>query len=380
MTVQAQLTPTGLETSPLFCKWQDPVSGVSSYILSQHAAPFQQSFYFTTPSLGGDGRYLWFYCAFPPAGDAYSGRMLGVADLREQAVRYFPETAFSDASPWIDPQTSEAYWITGLELWKRGPRPGDEALKVNAFDAKVACHRRPLRIATHLTRSADGKRFNIDAEIGNEWIVGDIGTDSRKPLRIWQRFSRCHNHAQFSPTEPDTMLLAQDFWYDSATGRRGEAEDRLWLIRRGEAARPLLPNDPSPVRGHEWWDADGRHVYYIQYHCGTHRVDIDTGEVEIAWPGNQTHSHCDRTGRYFAGDFLGGPDPFRVAFFNRATGRAVDIVSGMPNPGDLPSRYHIHPHPQFCHGDRLICYTTTVRGSVELAFASVEELVRHTGV
>ena len=38
------------------------------------------------------------------------------------------------------------------------------------------------------------------------------------------------------------------------------------------------------------------------------------------------------------------------------------------------SRYHVHPHPQFCQRDRYICYTTNVLATVDLALVSVEHL------
>ncbi len=184
--------------------------------------------------------------------------------------------------------------------------------------------------ATHLTRSTDGRRFNIDAQIGNEWIVGDIGLDANEPLQIWQTFDRCYNHAQLSPTDPDLMLIAQDFWFDASTGKKGSVEDRLWLIRRGERARPIFPDAPSALRGHEWWDADGQHVWFIHYGVGTRRVNINTGEDVIISRGSPLHSHCDRTGKYVVSDMDAGRDGWRVIFFNSTTGRAIDIISKMP--------------------------------------------------
>jgi len=89
-------------------------------MLNERIAPFQQSFYFTIESITADGRYLWFYCAFPPGADSYYGRQLGVADLKDQRVSFFPETQFADASPFVDVETGEVYWTTGLELWKCG--------------------------------------------------------------------------------------------------------------------------------------------------------------------------------------------------------------------------------------------------------------------
>jgi len=366
------------QDSRFFQKWTDPASGVVSHVLMNRAAPVQQSFYFTNPGFSADGRYLWFYCAFPPGGDGYYGRTLGVADLRDESVRYFPETLFSDGSPMVDAQTADVYWITGLEIWKRSPEPSRPAVLVNTIPGEVAKKRRPLRIATHLTRSADGRRLNIDAQIGNEWIIGDIGLTADEPLRVWQTFDRCYNHAQFSPTDPDLMLIAQDFWHDASTGQAGGADDRLWLIRHGEKARPIFPAAPSAMRGHEWWDADGNHIWFIHYQLGVCRVNIHTGEKVVVWPDRNLHAHCDRTGSFLVGDMGAADDGWRVAFFNRDTGRSVAIVSRMPGAAAAQAKYHVHPHPQFCCGDRCICYTTTVRGTTDVAVVAVDQLLALT--
>jgi len=371
------LETLALEQSPLFEPWVDPVSGVTSFILSAHVAPLQQSFYYTNPSFTSDGRFLWFYCAFPPGGDAYYGRQLAVVDFHEQTVRHFPETQFMDASPFVDKVTGEVYWTTGLDIWKRGPLPDDQTEMVASFPAELAHNRRPLRLATHLTRSADEKSFAIDAQIGDEWIVGDLSIETGE-FRLWQKFDRCYNHAQFSPTDSDSILIAQDGWYDSASGRKGDTIDRLWLLRRGEAARPLFPEAPSNRRGHEWWDADGEHVWFIDYRNGTEKVNIYTGEHTNVWPDGHTHSHSDASSRYLVGDTNPAPDVWRIAFFNIESGKEVRIVSDLPKLSFPRANYHVHPHPQFCLNDEYVCYTTNVRGKVEVALVAVEQLVNMT--
>jgi hypothetical protein len=300
-------------------------------------------------------------------------------DLRDQTVRHFPETQFMDASPFVDPATAEVYWTTGLGVWKRGPAPGGAVERVGQFPAELARQRRPLRLATHLSRSADHKSFAIDAQIGAEWFVGDLPLDGRGEFRLWQKFDLCHNHAQFSPTDPDLILIAQDGWTDPTTGEPGETHDRLWLVRRGERAKPIVPAAPSPssLRGHEWWDADGRHVWYIDYHGGTVKVDIRTGERTLVWPHGHTHSHADRAGRYLVGD-INVDDNWRVAFFNISTGKEINIVAQLPAPSPPLRSYHLHPHPRFCLNDRYICYTTTVRGIIDVAIVPVSQLIERT--
>lgn len=365
-------------TSPLFTPWTDPVSGVVSHILSRRIAPIQQSFYFTNPSLSTDARYLWFFCAFPPGGDAYYGRQLAVADLHKNTLTHFPDTQFSDASPCVAPDTGHVYWITGLDIWSRSPDPSQPARLINSFPANLAKNRRALRIATHLTFNADKTRFNIDAQIGNEWFAGDIGLTADLPFRLWQTFDRCYNHAQMSPTDPDLMLIAQDGWHDASTGQKGDTIDRLWLLRRGQSARAIFPNDPSNLRGHEWWAADGDHVWYIHYRTGTHRVNIHTGKDERIWPAGHTHSHSNADSTLLVGDVNPVPDQWKVAFYNIATGKQADIVTSMPPLSFPRGRYHVHPHPQFLHGDRFIAYTTNVLGSVDLALIDTAQLISRT--
>ena len=70
-----------LEQSKLFTPCTDPESGVTVYVLTEKVAPVQEAFYFVNDSMDADGRYLWFYCAFPPSGSAAQGRTLGVEEV-----------------------------------------------------------------------------------------------------------------------------------------------------------------------------------------------------------------------------------------------------------------------------------------------------------
>jgi hypothetical protein len=251
---------------------------------------------------------------------------------------------------------------------------------IGCFPPELARHRRPLRIATHLSRSADGRAFAIDAQIGNEWFAGDLALDGTGAFRLWQKFDLCHNHAQFSPTDPNLLLIAQDGWIDPSTGVEGATHDRLWLLRHGQAAVSLQPHTPLPssLRGHEWWSADGRHVWFVDYHAGTARVDIASGQRTLVWANGHTHSHGDRLGHFLVGDIHEGGDGWRVAFFNTITRREVSIVTRLP-PTPIARRvYHVHPHPRFCLADRTICYTTNVLGGVDVALVSVDQLIERT--
>lgn len=379
-----------LETSPLFSVWRDPVSGVESHLLTRHVAPLQQSFYYVNQSFSGDGRFLWIYCAFPPAGNANQGRSLAVVDFKLQEVRHYPETGFLDASPAVDPATGEAYWCTGLEIWKRGPLAGDTPTFVNRFPQSLARNRRPWRLATHLTFSADRRALNIDAEIGRQFFVGHAPLDGGEVV-VWQELDRAYNHGQFSPVDPDLQLINQDSAVDPVTGACPNIENRMWLIRRGGKVTPIFADATAAdagMHGHEWWSADGRHVWYIHYHHGVMRVDpfsseeaVGAPKPELMWASDTvSHAHADATGSLIVADCIPGPATGinRVVFINRRTGREIEIVSHMEYPPEDLRRYHVHPHPQFCLNDRYICYTTFVLGRLDVALVPVESLVALT--
>jgi hypothetical protein len=394
-----------VEESALFGRWRDARSGVESFVLSSRAAPQQQTFYFCNPSISADGRYYWFYCFYPPAGSANQGRSLAVADLKEGRLTHFPETAFTDASPMVDDRTGEVYWCAGLEIWKRGPEAGSAAVLVNRFPEDVAYNRRPWRLTTHLSLSADRTALNIDAEFGCEWYVGHAPVDGG-PVVIWQKFRHCHNHSLFSPVDADLQLMCESASIHPLTGEVLDSDNPLRLLRRGGKATPIFP-DPIPseesvvrlashgemtegpsvatdcraMHGHHFWGADGQHVWYVHYGTGVERVRVGGKTPELIWPHRTvSHAHVSASGTWLVLDSLppDQPQDRHVTFVNLATGKSVDIVSFMP---DLPRdfrRYHVHPHPQFCLADRYICYTTTVAGRADVAFVPVESLVART--
>jgi hypothetical protein len=365
--------------STLFTPWTDPDSGVTSYILSKKVALVQEAFYFVNDSMSRDGRYLWFYCAYPPSGTAAQGRTLGVLDFETGDVRHFPETQFNHASPYVDADSGWVYWGSGDSLWRRGPQPNDCAELIGSIPADLIGNRHVERFATHLTRSADGREFFVDAAFGLQVVFGSMSVENGA-YAFWHRFDRNHNHAQFSPTDPDLVLFAQENHPDPITGLRFRIEDRMWLIRRGEAPRPVF--DTPTVATHEWWDADGQHVWCIKGKQGTWRVNIAAQTVEdTGWPQGAWHSHNHRSSRYLIGDtnmqFYRGC-PSTVQFLNRETGQHVRVVDNPEMPGLVGARYHIDPHPRFVGGDQFVVFTTTVRGEVDLALVPTADLIART--
>jgi len=375
------------ETSPLFTRWLNPASGVASYILTARAAPVQQSFYYTHPSFSADGRYLWFRAGNPPPGGLHSIQTLAVADLVQNEVRVYPETQFPAESTLVDPTNGDAYWTNHLDLWKRGPLATDRAIRVNRFPTALASGQLAL-LATHLSLSADRRAVNIDARFiqrdGSATVhLGELPLDG-SPFRLWQTIeNRYLDHGLFSPVDPDLQLFAHEYWQDAE--RTGQPFDgstpyhRIWLVRRGEKAQPLL-REPVSHSGHEWWSADGRHIWYLHYGVGVKKVSLATREETLLWPGALSHAHSDRTGRYLVADRMdtpGNPD-CHVLFRDTVTGKEIEIVNRGPLAPHLTRCTHLHPHPQFCLEDRYICYTTTIHDRVDVALVPVADLIART--
>ncbi len=370
------------ETSRLFTRWRNPASGVESFVLTERTAPVQQSFYYTNPSFTDDGRFLWLRCGFPPDGGMHAAQVLGVADLERDEVRVFHETQFSSASPAVDLVTGEAYWVNELDVWKRGPQAEARPVLVNSFPRELA-RGRPERIATHLTFSAGGQAVNIDARFPDaggvqQCFIGDMPLDG-SPFRLWQKMEgRFHDHGLFSPTDPDVQMFAHEYWQDH--GHEPFDADRpyhrLWWIRRGEPAEPIL-RQPVSHSGHEWWDADGKHVWYVHYGVGVKRVNLANREEQVLWPGHLAHAHSDRSGNYLVADAMADPSvaDCHVQFRNLRTGKEIEIVNRPPLARGLTQCTHLHPHPQFCRNDQYICYTTTVPDRVDVALVRTQDLI-----
>jgi len=56
----------------------------------------------------------------------------------------------------------------------------------------------------------------------------------------------------------------------------------------------------------------------------------------------------------------------------------VRLVNNPEMPNYAGANYHIDPHPRFCIGEEYVVFTTTVRGEVDVALASVAELIART--
>jgi hypothetical protein len=314
-----------------------------------------------------------------------AAQVLGVVDFERDEMRVYPETQFPSGGPLVDELTGEVYWGNDLDIWKRGPHANDRAVLVNRFPRKLAPGK-VERIATHLTFSADHKSLNIDAlfydaKFRRHSFIGDMPLDG-SPFRLWQQSEGWfYDHGLFSPTDPDLQMFAHEYWVDHIADPFDPQlpYHRLWLIRRGGKAEPILRN-PVSHSGHEWWDANGKDIWYVHYGVAVKKVNLATRVEKVLWDGALSHAHSDSTGRYLVADMMADPVvcDCHVAFRNLVTGKEIEIVNRPPLPRNITQCVHLHPHPQFCQNDRYVCYTTTVHDRVDIALVRTDDLIART--
>ncbi len=368
--------PAWLDKHPYFTRWTDPQSGVASYLLTERLAPLLQSFYFTNRCLSPDQRLLWFLAGFPPS----PSRTLGVVGLDPERpfIRHFPQAQFNEESPMVDPEGNGIFFCARESVWHMDLEGKTRAVCTLGND--YIQNRQLRRLATHLSLSADGRFFLLDGEVGNHWFVG-LGDRASGEVRILKEFAHHHNHAQFSPVDPELFTIAQDWFHDKVSGRRFHYDNRIWLMdvhnRRFEGLTPDTYCGHLKGISHEWWSKDGR-ICWVDYDQGAFEYDLETRQATRLWARPLCHVHCNDTRELWCADqspYFWRDKPCEVLFLDRNSGRESTIASALPLPGVPRGWYHIDPHPQFSPQGDLICYTSTALGGVDVALCPVAPLL-----
>ena len=117
------------------------------------------------------------------------------------------------------------------------------------------------------------------------------------------------NHLQFSPTDPNVLLFCHEGPWHKV--------DRTWIIRADGTGLTKLHSRMMnmEIEGHEFWGADGKHIWY----------DLQTPKSQVFWLASyeletgqrmwynlpieewSVHFNVSPDGKLFAGDG-GGPD------------------------------------------------------------------------
>ena len=365
-----------LERHPYFEPYIDPKSGVKSYILKEKVADLQQNLYFSEIGLTEDNAYMWFMCLNWPAEFAHLAVMS--MDTDNPFIRTFPGAGIQGGRCNLIPGTHDMIFSVRSEVYRIDVE--GHITKVFELDEELVKKRLVEQVSTHLSINAEGNLVVLDMRIGGKTYVaiGDLNTGK---VELLHKFNRHYNHAQFSPVDPKQILIDQDWEIDPVTGERFDIDQRMWLMDTDGTYLEAVHGEKWFRHGslicHDFWSRDGW-VCWPDLIESVYEHDPRTKQTNMVWDYKLCHVHTNDR-QYWVGDaspYSWTVKPCKVLFFDRESGKQIEIFSAMPKPNYKSAGiYHLDPHPQFSRdGSHIISMTTVKNGEVDIALIPVEPL------
>lgn len=384
------------ETSSLFEKRVDPVSGVVSYALN-YGAPDdnKQSLYFITRSMTEDGRFLVFqYTKGNEVKGLDGGKHMMLADLAYDKVYDLGPMVMT---PFIE--TNQDYLVYGDKkdgFFKIDFKKPSEKVKLCDLPEELTSLGEITRLATHLTLTMDRSKAFLDvavkpADAKERYLQGMLDLTTGE-WDLWGETEWNCNHGQLNPVDDSLAMCA----WEGAWEEQGKAfmdstgfYPRMWLVRKG--SKELIPAKTRNFASHEIWDEDGKglswcgHGWMIDEDCVYHH-DLATGNEE-PWAKvmGARHNYCSPDGKYVVLDQA--PETWwrgckwAVAFYNRETGKTAWVYTTRPAllPRENQSTLHPDPHPHFVMNARYVISTANnADGHMDLFITPVDQLLEMT--
>ena len=186
------------------------------------------------------------------------------------------------------------------------------------------------------------------------------------------------NHLQFSPTDPTLLLYCHEgLWW---------LVNRIWTIRTDGTHNQLVHQRTTEmeIAGHEWWDADGKTVFYQLHFRGPNlsniaSYNVETGErVWYHYTSDQSsiHDNSSPDGKLFCGDGDRN-SPWIFLFHPVRTRDQGTLGENLIKTGHLESEklvnmakhnYRLEPNPSFTPDQKFIVFRSNMLGP-DYAFA-----------
>jgi len=381
-----------LEKSKLFVKHVDSESGVISYVLKPGLVKDNtQSLYFTQKAMTNDGRFILFDASDNEFKNKDPHKRLHVVDLKKDKIFCLVERCF--VMPYLDVDKDVIYYceqskpVAIYKIDLKDPNFTEQRI------CRVPEHLRSLgnlkRLSTHTKLTADNRYMFCDAQVDDRFIQGRLDlTDGS--YEYWGETPFNLNHGQINPFDKDLALAAHEIgWRDS----KGEYHKLIWEPGKHPRLQLLAKDKRDTIKCgggknayHEAWDSKGEGFFYCAS-GGVYYYSLKTKETsKIAPWGN--HADLTEDMKYVVKDIPKGDGkgyfrglPWMIDFYNRETGKSVNIHSYCPAIAtrEKPSRLHPDPHPNFnCHDKYIICTMNGEDGNMHLSVTPVEQLIKMT--
>lgn len=395
-----------------FDKFVDPISDVVSYWFKTEVPGLwsgkrnTQSTYFVTKSMTNDKRFCYFFISTKEEnGNLPTERCAAVFDFKTRKIYTFPGN--DGGYPYLDSETDQLYYYE-MNPKNGSVRDGGRFFRKDLLknpDTSVPLTTLPPGLApagcyinralSHITLTQDKQWVFMDSMLNSSKCVGGMLNIYTGEWREWYYTTVKHlTHGQINPVRDDEVLLSRDVWGngDSRDELYNQENDgvyeRINVMTPDGNIRVIDPrhslNNNNNYASHEMWHYDGDHVYWCAN--GVNIRNIRTGEHEYAYRERAVHANLSYDMKYIALDndqmgdtFRGGR--WRVTFFNRETGKKVNLISLSPaiTTEDKPSRIHPDPHPHFvCNDKYVVCTMADADGYLRWSITPVDQLIRRT--
>jgi oligogalacturonide lyase len=221
-----------------------------------------------------------------------------------------------------------------------------------------------------------------DAKEPNFLFTADIKTGE---IKIVRREPAELGHVQFSPTDSDLCMFSHEGF--------SEAIDRIWFINpsksKMDAAGNVTSNahlvfkrtEPREIVTHEFWEPNGKYIWFQQAYRGRKPVTEFFGRLEVAkqkvtqyqippgfggihqtWAPDGTFLIIDGGGR--KGDTKPGPDKYISKLTLPTDGS--NVLKGEHVVTMHANDYAVGPNPHVSPNGRWVTFTATLHGTAQV--------------